>query len=72
MFKTSWKTSAGGIVGLIAAALTLVVQPYLDNDPSTLPQWSTFVTLAATSLGLIAARDHNVSSEKAGIKPPEA
>lgn len=70
MLKTSWKTSLSGIIALVASALTLVVQPMVDTDPATVPQWSAFITMAATSLGLLAARDHNVSSEKAGVNGP--
>lgn len=64
----SWKTTLCGILGVIAAAITLVVQPLLDGDPSTVPQWGAFVTAATAALGLVFARDNDRSSEDVGIK----
>ena len=64
----SWKTTTCGILGIVAAGITMIAQPILDGDPSTVPAWAAFGTLVATSVGLLFARDNDVSSENAGIK----
>jgi len=64
----SWKTSLCGILGVIAAAITLVGQPLLDADPNTVPQWGAFAATAAAALGLVFARDNDKSSEDVGTK----
>lgn len=56
----SWKTTLGGIVGIVM----LAVKYYWPQHSAILTE---FIALA-TSLGLIAARDNNVSSEEAGAK----
>jgi hypothetical protein len=64
----SWKTTLCGILGAIAAAITLVAQPMLDADPNTAPQWGAFAAAAAAALGLVFARDNDKSSEDVGAK----
>lgn len=64
----SWKTTLCGILGVLAAAITLVAQPLLDTDPSTVPQWGALVTAAAAAVGLVFARDNDKSSEDVGAK----
>ena len=39
-----------------------------DNDPSTVPEWGAVVAAIIAGIGLIAARDNNVTSEQAGVK----
>lgn len=65
MKKTSWKTTAGGVAAILAAvggAITALT----DGNPSTNPDWSTVIAAVTAGLGLLFARDHNVSSEEAG------
>lgn len=64
----SWKTSATGITGIIIAVLT-AAQAMLDNNPATNPDWSAVIVAITMGLGLISARDNNVTSEQAGAKP---
>lgn len=64
----SWKTTLCGILGAVAAAITLVAQPLLDADPNTVPQWGAFLAAAAAALGLVLARDNDKSSEDVGLK----
>lgn len=64
----SWKTTLCGILGVIAAAITLVAQPLLDGDPNTAPQWGVFVAALTTAVGLVFARDNDKSSEDVGAK----
>ena len=66
--KGSWKTTVCGLLGLVAAAITLIAQPILDGDPSTDPQWAVFGTSLAAAVGLFFARDNDKSSEDVGAK----
>ena len=64
----SWKTTLCGILGVVAAGITMVAQPILDGDPSTLPQWGVFGTTVAAAVGLLFARDNDRSSEDVGAR----
>ena len=64
----SWKTTTCGVLGIVAAGITMIAQPILDGDPATVPAWAAFGTMVATAVGLLFARDNDVSSEQAGIK----
>jgi len=66
--KGSWKTTLCGLLGIVAAGITLVAQPILDGDPSTVPQWAAFGTTIAAAVGLLFARDNDKSSEDVGTK----
>ena len=66
--KASWKTTLCGVLGVVAAGITMIAQPMLDGDPSTLPQWAAFGTAAAAAVGLLFARDNDRSSEDVGAK----
>ena len=58
--KTSWKTTAAGVLAIAA----IVVQNWLPQYQGILNT----VTGIAVSLGLIAARDNGVTSEDVGAK----
>lgn len=64
----SWKTSLAGVLTILVAAITYVVQPMLDADPATVPQWGPVLAAVSTAAGLLFARDNNVTSENAGAK----
>lgn len=61
----SWKTTAAGIAAIVAALATAVAALF-DADPTTLPDWGAVAAAILAGIGLIAARDNNVTSEKAG------
>jgi hydrogenase/urease accessory protein HupE len=65
--KTSWKTTTAGVAG-IAIAILSVAQATLDGDPLTVPNWEAAIAAVVTGLGLLFARDNNVTSEQAGAK----
>lgn len=70
MIKSSWRTSSLGIISIISAvcgAATLL----LDGVPTTNPDWTTVIASIMAGVGLITARDNQVSSEMAGIKTVE-
>lgn len=66
MFK-SWKTTAAGI-GAALASLFGNLSAVFDSDPGTAADWNVTVALFVAAVGLIAARDNGVTSEKAGAK----
>jgi hypothetical protein len=39
-----------------------------DADPLTVPDWGAVVAAIIAGIGLISARDNNVTSEQAGAK----
>jgi hypothetical protein len=57
----NWKTTAFGVGGVVMAAWTLIGAPMLDNNPLTNPDFTTFITTAVTAIGLIFAKDSNVT-----------
>ena len=63
----SWKTSAAGL-GAILVAIGSALSAMFDADPATIPDWGAVVAAAIAGIGLLAARDNNVSSEAAGAK----
>lgn len=63
----SWKTSAAGI-GAVLVAVGSALTAMFDNDPATLPDWGAVVAAVIAGIGLLFARDNNVSSEAAGAK----
>ena len=65
--KKSWKTTAAG-VGAILTALGAILTAYFDGDPATTPDYAALVAAMIAGIGLLAARDNNVSSEDAGAK----
>jgi hypothetical protein len=65
--KKSWKTTVAGIAGIVIA-IASCVQSLFDGDPATVPNYEIALAAVITGLGLIFARDNNVSSEAAGAK----
>jgi len=66
--KTSWRTSSFSIAGLISAVSALVIDPLLDADPLTIPNWREAVPLILIGIGLWFSRDDAVSSKQRGIE----
>lgn len=64
----SWKTTTAGILAIVGAAIALIANPLLDNDPATVPNFVEFISIAGAGVVGLFARDNNVSSEDAGIK----
>lgn len=63
----SWKTTATGVVTILAAVLN-AASAFLDNDPLTVPDWNGVVIAISAGIGLLFARDNKVTSEDAGAK----
>lgn len=63
----SWKTTLAG-VGAILAVVGTALSALFDADPATVPDWSVVSAGIMAGLGLIVARDANVSSEQQGLK----
>lgn len=63
----SWKTSAAGIGAVLVAAGSALTAMF-DADPTTVPDWGAVVAALIAGIGLLFARDNNVSSEAAGAK----
>lgn len=66
LFK-SWKTTTGGLIGALTLALPQI-QAAIDGNPATVPDWNVLLGAIAMGIGLMSARDNNVSSEQAGAK----
>lgn len=65
--KGSWKTSAAGIAAIVVAVASCA-QAMLDGDPATSPNFEVAIAAIISGLGLLFARDNNVSSETVGAK----
>lgn len=63
--KSSWKTTAAGI-GAILVAVGSALTATFDADPATVADWGAVVAAIIAGVGLIMARDNNVTSEQAG------
>lgn len=63
----SWKTTVTGVAAIltaVGAALTAL----FDNDPNTTLDVTVTASAIMAGIGLILARDNNVTSEEAGAK----
>lgn len=65
--KKSWKTTLFGAGGLITVWVAVLCAVF-DGDPSTVPDYTTAITITLPALGLLFARDNSVSSAAAGVK----
>lgn len=63
----SWKTTAAGI-GAVLVAVGSALNASFDADPATVADWGAVVAAVIAGVGLLFARDNNVSSEAAGAK----
>lgn len=54
----NWKTTAWGIFTILAAVGS-AGKAIFDNDPLTMPDWTTLTLAFTTGLGLIFAQDGN-------------
>ena len=63
----SWRTTTAGIAAIVVA-LGTAVGALFDADPLTIPDWGAVAAAVMAGIGLLAARDNNVSSEQAGAK----
>lgn len=61
----SWKTTWAGILQFLSIVATQIGFLF-DTDLATNPDWGLIVASLITLVGLITARDNNVSSEDAG------
>jgi len=56
----SWKTTLAGLATL-ATSIQSIVVAYSDNDISTMPDWNIQITNIIIGIGLLFAKDFNVS-----------
>lgn len=63
----SWKTTTAGILGILGLVAT-AASAAIDNDPATVAQWEIIIPAIIGQIGLLFARDNNVTSEAAGAK----
>jgi hypothetical protein len=63
----SYKTTLTGILAAVAAVATAFVAQF-DTDPLTTPDWALVASSVMAGIGLIFARDWNVTSEDEGLK----
>lgn len=65
--NASWRTTVAGIAAIVTAVASAIAA-LLDNDPTTVPEWGAVAAAVMAGVGLLNARDNNVSSEQAGAK----
>lgn len=63
----SWKTTASAIIGFVVLVLS-ATNAIIDGDPTTNPDFAALGGAAMALVGLLFARDNDVSSESAGAK----
>lgn len=70
-FRKSWKTTWAGILQFLAIAATQVGFLF-DGIATTNPDWGLVIASLVTLVGLLTARDSDVSSEEAGAVEVQA
>jgi hypothetical protein len=60
----SYKTTLAGIAAILVAAASVLT----GLSDGTAVDWTAVIGAVIAGIGLIAARDHNVTSEQAGAK----
>lgn len=69
--KGSWKTTSAGLLAIIGGIVRLAFA--IKHGAITEEAVMTTATTIVTGIGLLVARDNNVSSEQVGaVKPPPA
>lgn len=63
----SWRTTTAGLTAILIALLGALAT-LVDSNPATNPDWPTVIAACMAGVGLIKARDNEVSSESAGAK----
>jgi hypothetical protein len=66
--RTSWKTTTFSITSVLATVLAMIVNPLLDGNPETNPNWTEAMPVILAGLGLLFARDNNKSSKQIGVE----
>lgn len=56
----NWKTTTAG-VGMLLAVVGGFLGPYFDGNPATNPDYQVLVTMAIAGVGLLFAKDYNVT-----------
>jgi uncharacterized membrane protein YhiD involved in acid resistance len=56
----SWKTTLTGVLTILVA-LASAAKALLDGDPSTNPDFGAIIAAITAGIGLIAAKDSNVT-----------
>lgn len=64
--KASWRTSIFGAGGLLTIIVN-TVSMLMDGNPATNPDWSIVFAAAMPALGLLFARDEQVTSKEVGL-----
>ena len=64
----SWKTTAAGVASILVAGL-VAFQQYLSGGVSTI-QWEVLVAAVTAGVGLIFAKDANVTGGTVPVNPP--
>lgn len=70
MVKLSWKTSVGGTVAVLSGLgmLGKILNDFANGQPIQFQEIAIAISTIGGGLGLIAARDNDVTSEEAGAK----
>ena len=56
----NWKTTGAGVAAIVVAA-GAILTAMTDNDPATNPDWAALVAAVIAGIGLIFAKDSNIS-----------